>query len=252
MKQKLYGVDFKHLEVNGYRNINEIYLQKNQLHACETLFGDWNAKLMILAQDAANFKTIELLLKANPNKNPFRHGENVDTNQNLFNLLDEFNFFKLGKINKPNNKNCGIYYANAVWLLKISDSMSGRLVDKKKAFLTSEQVFKATLDNLDNLKLIITLGHEPFLFLKTIFNKEIIGNWHDTVIKRKLNYFKYKDKNLIVGSIYHTSKRGIIGRAKKNKYTGKGSFEKGYQLCLEDLKEIINKSRILTSPLDKS
>ena len=32
MKQKLYGVDFKHLEVNGYRNINEIYLQKNQLH----------------------------------------------------------------------------------------------------------------------------------------------------------------------------------------------------------------------------
>jgi hypothetical protein len=72
MTTKKYGVDFEHLNLEGYRNINELYKQDSQLHACETLFGDWNAEVMVLAQDAANFNTLKKLIDAD-NKNPFRH-----------------------------------------------------------------------------------------------------------------------------------------------------------------------------------
>lgn len=61
------------------------------------------------------------------------------------------------------------------------------------------------------------------------------------------HYVLLKDKRRVgLGS------RCVMAQAKKNNYTGKAFFEKVYQLCLEDLKEIINISRILTSTLDKS
>jgi hypothetical protein len=244
VKKKYFGIDFKHLKVEGYRNINKIYPQTNQLHACETLFGDWNAKVMILAQDAANFETLDLLLKKNPKENPFRHGEKVKTNLNLFNLLKKTKHFDLGDYLKPNNKKCGVYYANAVWLLKISNSMSGPIVNKEKVFDASKEVIKATLFNLNDLKLIITLGREPFLFLKEVFKNEIMGEWPEVVLKRKLNKFNYQGKEYLVGSIYHTSNRGVISRANKNGFIGKNSKTKGEDLCLEDLREIFSKAKL--------
>lgn len=244
MKKKYFGIDFKHLKVEGYRNINEIYPQYNQLHACETLFGDWNARVMILAQDAANFETLDLLLKKHPKENPFRHGEKVKTNLNLHNLLRATKHFNLGDYSRPNNKNCGVYYANAVWLLKISHSMSGALVNKEKVFDASKEVIKATLFNLNNLNLIITLGREPFLFLKEVFKNEIMGEWPEVVLKRKLNKFNYQGKEYLVGSIYHTSNRGIISRANQNGFIGKNSKKKGEELCLEDLREIFSKAKL--------
>ena len=244
MKKKYFGIDFKHLKVEGYRNINEIYPQYNQLNACETLFGDWNARVMILAQDAANFETLDLLLKKNPKENPFRHGEKVKTNLNLHNLLRATKHFNLGDYSRPNSKNCGVYYANAVWLLKISHSMSGALVNKEKVFDASKEVIKATLFNLNNLNLIITLGREPFLFLKEVFKNEIMGEWPEVVLKRKLNKFNYQEKKYLVGSIYHTSNRGIISRANQNGFIGKNSKKKGEELCLEDLREIFSKAKL--------
>jgi len=33
---KKLGIDFENVKVEGYRNINELYKQHTQLHACET------------------------------------------------------------------------------------------------------------------------------------------------------------------------------------------------------------------------
>ena len=62
--------------------------------------------------------------------------------------------------------------------------------------------------------------------------------------KRKLNKFNYQGKEYLVGSIYHTSNRGIISRANKNGFIGKNSKTKGEDLCLEDLREIFSKSKL--------
>ena len=122
--------------------------------------------------------------------------------------------------------------------------MSGALVNKEKVFDASKEVIKATLFNLNNLNLIITLGREPFLFLKEVFKNEIMGEWPEVVLKRKLNKFNYQGKEYLVGSIYHTSNRGIISRANQNGFIGKNSKKKGEELCLEDLREIFSKAKL--------
>ena len=156
MATKKFGIDFEQLKLEGYRNINELYKQDSQLHACETLFGDWNAEVMVLAQDAANFNTLKKLIDAD-SKNPFRHSPTNNTNKNLYNILFSLNRFDIGEFCKPNNRNCGLYYANAIWLLKESDSMSGAITNQKDAYKVNKCIFEATLNNLPNLKLILTL-----------------------------------------------------------------------------------------------
>ena len=112
---KKFGIDFEDVNLEGYRNINELYKQHNQLHACETLFGDWDAEVMILAQDAANFNTLKKMAE-NSIGNPFRHSPENKTNCNLYKVMKSLNLYDLGPYEIPNNKKCGLYYANAIWL----------------------------------------------------------------------------------------------------------------------------------------
>jgi hypothetical protein len=91
--RKVVGYDFKDLKLSGYRNINELYPQKEQLHCCETLFGDSLAEVLLLAQDAADFPKFEALNKID-SKNPFRHDPKWATNKNLFKYLSPY--FDLG------------------------------------------------------------------------------------------------------------------------------------------------------------
>lgn len=232
-----FGKDFKHLELKGYRNINELYEQDSQLHACETLFGDWNAEVMVLAQDAANFNSLKKLLDAD-NKNPFRHSPTNNTNKNLYNILFSLNRFDMGEFCKPKNRNCGLYYANAIWLLKESEGMSGAITNKEKAYKINQEVFAETLNNLKKLKLIVTLGEHSFNFIKLFFKKQIEPDWHSTVKERMVH--KVQGKNSLYGvvSLYHTSNRGMIARAKLNGVAGKNSCAKGIEVTMSDLKEI--------------
>jgi hypothetical protein len=235
----VYGEFFLNEKVDGYRNINEIYIQKNQLHACETLFGDWNAEIMILAQDAANFDTFQKIQLISPNSNPFHHVEKVKTNQNIFELLKSLSIFNLGSYTKPNNKNCGVYYANAIWLLKESKGMSGNIINKDKIFDSSKKVFEATVNNLKNLKLVITLGEKSFQFLKHSFPNDLITTWPKVVTNNEINLLKTSQKSIYVASIYHPSIRGLIGRAKLSSPTNK-TFMKGFELTKTDLHKIFN------------
>ena len=203
MTTKKYGIDFEHLNLEGYRNINELYKQDSQLHACETLFGDWNAEVMILAQDAANFNTLKKLIDAD-NKNPFRHSPTNNTNKNLYSILFSLNRFNMGEFCKPNNRNCGLYYANAIWLLKESDSMSGAITNQKDAYKVSECTFEATLNNLPNLKLILTLGKHSFNFIQYYFKNQISTDWSQSVLERKISKVNTGSNSYLVSSIYHT------------------------------------------------
>ena len=237
MTTKKYGVDFEHLNLEGYRNINELYKQDSQLHACETLFGDWNAEVMVLAQDAANFNTLKKLIDTD-NKNPFRHSHTNNTNINLYNILFSLNRFDMGEFCKPNNRNCGLYYANAIWLLKESEGMSGAITNKEMAYKINQEVFAETLKNLKKLKLIVTLGEHSFNFIKHFFKKQIELDWHSTVKERIVHKVHGKNSFYDFCSLYHTSNSGMIARAKLNGITGKNSCAKGIEVTKSDLKEI--------------
>lgn len=240
MVNKKFGIDFEHINLKGYRNINELYKQRNQLHACETLFGDWNAKVMILAQDAANFNSLKKLSEESK-ENPFRHSPENKTNQNLYQVIKSLDIFDLGKYEIPNNTNCGLYYANAIWLLKNSDSMSGSITDTKEAYKINKVIFDATVSNLPNLRLILTLGEHSFNFIKFCFGNQISNDWHQSVEKRKVNQVKVGNTNLYIGSIYHTSNRGMIARARRDGFSGKDSCAKGIEITKKDVREIFSK-----------
>jgi hypothetical protein len=239
-----FGKDFKHLELKGYRNINELYEQDSQLHACETLYGDWNAEVMVLAQDAANFNALKKLIDAD-SKNPFRHSSTNNTNKNLYNILFSLNRFDMGEFCKPKNRNCGLYYANAIWLLKESQGMSGAITNKEIAYKINQEVFAETLNNLKKLKLILTLGEHSFNFVKHFFKKQIEQDWHSTVKKRMIHKVHAKNSFYDIGSLYHTSNRGMIARAKLNGITGKNSCAKGIAITSEDLQVIFSSIKIL-------
>jgi hypothetical protein len=239
MTNKKFGVDFEDLKLEGYRNINELYKQHSQLHACETLFGDWNAEVMLLAQDAANFSTLKKL-KEEENKNPFRHNPKNNTNINLYKLLSLLNHFRMGDFYKPINRDCGLYYANAIWLLKDSDSMSGAITNQKEAYKMNKCIFEATLKNLPNLKLILTLGKHSFNFIQYYFENQISYEWNHFVEERKLAKVTADSKTYLVGSIFHTSNRGMIARARKAGFSGKSSCAKGIEITSEDLQAIFS------------
>ena len=235
MTYKKFGIDFIALQQVGYRNINELQKQQDQLHACETLFGDWNADVMILAQDAANYNTLKKM-KDESHVNPFRHSPKNKTNQNLYKVMDSLKRFNLGTYEDPNNRNCNLYYANAIWLLKDSKDMSGAITNTKESYVKNGEVFKATLANLKNLKLIVTLGEHSFKFLQNFFHGQISSNWHETVTASKTHKVQHLDKSYLVGSIYHTSIRGMVARAKLNGYIGKNTCAKGIELSKNDLR----------------
>lgn len=241
---KKFGNEFKHVELDGYRNINELYEQDSQLHACETLFGDWNAEVMVLAQDAANFNTLKKL-KDEDNKNPFRHNPTNKTNKNLYEVLSSLKRFNLGEYRNPNNRNCGLYYANAIWLLKDSSDMSGAITNRQVAYERNYEVFLATLNNLPNLKLILTLGELSFNFLSNFVNQPIKKNWQLAVKNNQLNKVIIDNRMIQLGAIYHTSNRGMIARAKLNGLIGANTCAKGLEITKQDLRNIFYQHELL-------
>jgi hypothetical protein len=243
MTARKFGIDFEHLNLEGYRNINELYKQRNQLHACETLFGDWNAEVMLLAQDPANFNKLKKLHKNCPSRNPYHHDPKIRTNQNLFKLMNSLDQFNLGTYDSPNNHNCGLYYANAIWLLKDSDSMSSSITSTTNAYKVNESVFEATLKNLPKLKLIVTLGEHAFNFTKFFFMNQVTQNWHQSVTERTIHKVQHDGFFYFIGSIYHTSTRGMVARAKLNGITGKNSCSQGIEITKRELKKFISTSR---------
>jgi len=175
----IYGDSFNSIgSENGlaehYMNPNQFQDMTSQLHCCETLFGDFDAKLMILLQDAADEATVEKQKKAYP-RNPLRHGIKVPTNRKLIKLLTPY-YPSIG-IEGENASNCGVYYANAVWLIKKGAGMSAPIVSPREVLDECKPVMDATISNMKNLELVIAFGKHAFNSLKWRYG--ITENWDE-------------------------------------------------------------------------
>jgi hypothetical protein len=122
--------------------------------------------------------------------------------------------------------------------------MSGSITNPKEAYNENKKVFDATVSNLTKLKLILTLGAHSFNFIKFFYGNQFSNNWHQSVEKRKVNTIQVGERNLLIGSIYHTSNRGMIARARRAGYFGKSSCAKGIAITSEELKTIFTLTTI--------
>lgn len=108
-----------------------------------------------------------------------------------------------------------------------------------------KEIFDATVSNLPNLKLILTLGEHSFNFIQFCYGNQISSDWHQSVGKRKVSRVQIGSNNLYIGSIYHTSNRGMIARARREGISGKNSCASGIELTKNDVKEIFTKLELL-------
>lgn len=196
--------DFRDLRMDGYTNINDILPIKGRLHACETLFGDKEAEIMLLGQDAASAKRmIYTIVKNGEGAAGFRHGEGVRTNINISYCLKDY-LATLQNSDPICANNCNIFYANAIWLLKNTETMSGSLRNLIKVMNVCKPVFDETYDALNNLKLIIPLGKIPYFFLRNI-NANLSSDWQNEVKSRSIRTFFYRGKEVLVAPVRHPS-----------------------------------------------
>ena len=180
--------DFSHIELSGYVNINSLIDEldpsnpiRDRLHMCETLFGDKSATVLILAQDGAN----EARMRSSIGREGaagYKHGPNVKTNTNLLQCLESFSL-------SVDPDKCGLFYANAIWLLKKTERMSGAINRPHAVYDACAPVFWETVRGLEKLKLILCLGEQPYNFLRRL-NANLEPNWRVISAAEKVQEFK--------------------------------------------------------------
>lgn len=153
-----YGDSFKEVGIDladYYLNPNQLQDMTKRLHVCETLFGDLNARVLVLLQDAADVDTLLSRASSYPDKQVLRHGEDILTNKRL---VDWFKDYFPISIEGDRADDCGLYYANSIWLLKRTGGMSGAIQKKKKTVDACKPVLLATLRNLEKVELLCVFG----------------------------------------------------------------------------------------------
>lgn len=202
---KIFGDSFKNLGVglkDNYVNPNDLQDMSNRLHVCETLFGDFDARVLIVLQDAADVDTLLTRARAAPNAPILRHGEDILTNRRL---VDWFSDYFNVSIDGHGAAECGIYYANSVWLLKRSGGMSGSIKKSKEVTVACKPVLLATLRNLQSLEVVISFGAQAHKSMCGILN--IDETWSSAKENKTPNIVRFDNRKLRYVALNHPAAR---------------------------------------------
>jgi hypothetical protein len=161
------------LHCDGYRNIFELGLRNRNLFGTETLFGDWNGPLLIVAKDFAPAASIWRRAERLPPHRVYHHHDGssdyeiggAKTNRQLvrfaFRPVTDSELQTL--LRGERNLDCGALYISASFLLKDVDDYSAGLpgwAPGRGAFEQSKEVLHFVLDNMPKLKAIACLGRD--------------------------------------------------------------------------------------------
>ncbi|WP_271168295.1 urease accessory protein UreE [Hansschlegelia plantiphila] len=169
----------------------------------ESLCGDWNGDLLIVAEHFAPDHVIDDRLAAGK-ADPYSHDPTFFTNQRIAELLTKNN--RIARIDGSSNTTCGALYISACFFLRVGVGASTRLPRGWKK--GSHQVFDFVLSYMPNLKKIACLGQLSFNFVLDRYS--LSTDWKTTRDSR--NAIKINDNNLGRNfSIYAHSHPGVLG-----------------------------------------
>jgi hypothetical protein len=158
----------KTLSCVGYRNIFEFKLGNQNLFGTETLCGDWDGDLLIVAKDFAPAVFIEKR-REQGDSFPYRHEPAFQTNKRLVKLLRDNG--RNVSIDGTGNTSCGVLYMSACFFLRLDGRTSGLLPNRKECINKSREVFRFTIDSMRRLKKIACLGDFAFEFVTDYFGR---------------------------------------------------------------------------------
>lgn len=200
-----YGNSFATLDhrlEKDYANPNELAAMDKQLHLCESLFGDWNARVCLLMQDPADIES--LVNFHNKTGRPIlSHSPSAQTNKRLVTWLSKHPEFRGLNIDGANAKDCGVFYANAIWYLKRGHGMGAILPQRSLAITESLPILRATFEQMPNLELIVAFGEVAYLSLKRLF--ALRESWNDAKKSKQL----ISANGYEIGITMHPKARGV-------------------------------------------
>lgn len=210
----IYGDKFSGLNerlARDYINPNDLERMQYQLHVCESLFGDWNARVCLLMQDAADVESL-LKFQTITDRPVLSHNPSAITNKRLVKWLSKHQDFPYVNINGHHSKSCGVYYANAVWYLKKAGGMSAPLKQRHLAITESQKILSTTIAQLQHLELIIAFGKVAYEALQLQF--QIDMPWREVLEQKNLIY----KNRLLIGVTTHPVARGVTEKWMEDRF----------------------------------
>jgi hypothetical protein len=205
----IYGDQFTKIDSRlacDYINPNELMLMSNQLHLCESLFGDWNARVCLLLQDPADVDSLRKFQKQT-GRPILSHSPNADTNKRLVEWLNKFEMYSQLDIEGRLSKSCGLYYANAVWFLKREGGMGAPLRQRALVINESSEMLVTTITQLKELELIIAFGGVAYEALQKIF--DLKPTWPKVLESSNLISAQTNQRSYLIGVTNHPKARGV-------------------------------------------
>ncbi len=181
------------LEHSGYRNIFSFELGNYNLFGTETLCGDWDGDLLIVAQDFAPASFIPARIDAK-DPFPYRHEPSFPTNKFLVDLLKRSD--RPVAISGEGHLECGALYVSASFLLRDDGKVSGALPDWKHASRHASKVLSFVIERMPKLEKIACLGEPAFNALAEM--ARFHGTWRQTITAG--NPFNFDGKNVYAHS----------------------------------------------------
>lgn len=189
----------------GFENPFAMGIRSPHLFATETLCGDWDGDLLLLAQDFAPAPKVQAALATHGAKAAWRHNDGdgpynigLQTNSNLCDLLTMIG--RPVELKGEASKECGVLYGNACFFLKDRN----RKLDKGVS--ASKPVFEFVLSKMPRLKVIACLGECAFEGVMGWLG--LSNSWRTQIDIRK----PVRHNNLQIFALAHPGQLGINNR----------------------------------------
>lgn len=137
--------------VDGYVNAHQVLPGETRLYGTESLYGDWNGRVLLLAKDFAPSKVLWTRL-AKGDARPYRHEPGLRTNVRLERMA--------GRLRSGGEaETCGLLYGSALAnLLRDDETWSGTLPNRRAAMAYGVEVLRFTRASMPNLDTIVCMG----------------------------------------------------------------------------------------------
>jgi hypothetical protein len=170
----------RNLQADGWVNIHDIIVQPPRLTAVDAFMGDPNAETLVLGKDSAPASLFAALARER-SPDPYRHDSTLPTNRMLHAILAHVGVD--APLDGSKARTCGVYYANAYWLLRGDGRFSGALPNPEQARAQSARVLAYILNSLPRLRRIIAMGKDAFAALMQFYNLD--ADWRRNLVERR-------------------------------------------------------------------
>jgi hypothetical protein len=135
--------------ISGYENAHVLCPRETRLYGTESLYGDWDGAVLLLAKDFAPSRIVHDRIR-DGDPRPYRHEKTMRTNRRLEGLAAPY-------------EDQGLLYGSALAnLLRADGMLSGTLPNRDAAIAYGAQVFQFVIEHMPNLTKVVCLGQDAW------------------------------------------------------------------------------------------